>query len=102
MFDTIPGPIKSLGRTKNNPIFAKEIEDSKSSPSCINPVLVARQTKSLKEMVSALEIHGMVCKPMIDIDGDVFMSECALCPSVGNIAEGAFTMYQRIKKSAMQ
>lgn len=97
MFDTIPGPIKPLGRAKNNPIFAKEIEDSKSSPSCINPVLVARQTKSMKEMISALEIRGMVCKPMIDIDGDVFMSECTLCPSVGNIVDGAFTVYQNMK-----
>lgn len=98
MFDAIPGPIKPLGRAKNNPAFFKEIEDGKSVPSCINSTLVARQTKSMKEMVLALEVRGMICKPMIDVNGDVFMSECALCPSVGNIAEGAFTVYQRMKK----
>lgn len=98
VFDTIPGPIKPLGRAKNNPAFSQEIEDSKSAPSCINSALVVRQTRSMKEMVLALEMRGMICKPMIDVDGNVFMSECAFCPSVGNITEGAFTVYQRMKK----
>ncbi|MFT0360203.1 radical SAM protein [Bacteroides thetaiotaomicron] len=98
MFDTIPGPIKPLGRAKGNPLFSKEIEDSKTAPSCINSALVVRQTRSMKEMILALEIRGMICKPMIDVKGDVFMSECALCPSVGNISEGAFILYQRMKE----
>lgn len=98
MFDTIPGPIKPLGRAKDNPLFSKEIEDSKSAPSCINPTLVVRQTRSMKEMVLAMEILGMICKPMVDIDGNVFMSECALCPSVGNISEGSLVLYQRMKE----
>lgn len=49
-------------------------------------------------MILALEMRGMICKPMIDVNGCVFMSECALCPSVGNISEGASTLYQRMKK----
>lgn len=98
MFDTIPGAIKPLGRAKDNPLFSKEVKDSKSAPSCINPVLVVRQIENMKEMISALEMHGMICKPMVDITGDVFMSECALCPSVGNISEGVFILYKRMKE----
>jgi MoaA/NifB/PqqE/SkfB family radical SAM enzyme len=47
----------------------------------------------------ALQMHGQLCKPSVDADGGVHLSESRLCPSVGNVVTDSFTdIWSRMRR----
>ncbi len=55
------------------------------SPSCSNPLLVARQVRTWREFVGTFERMGRFCHPFCDQFGRLHVSECISCPYYGNV-----------------
>lgn len=84
--------MKDLGRAKNNPDCQALISEDKFFMSCLNATLCAKQVSDNSRFGLALENQiGHFCKPCVDPNGNVHMSESMLCPSVGNVNEHLFS-----------
>jgi organic radical activating enzyme len=77
--------MQDLGRARDNEDCQREVELNPYNCSCLNAALVAQQIKSPYDFFPMLENAGQLCKPAVDIDGNIHMSESHLCPSVGNV-----------------
>lgn len=76
--------MQDLGRAKYSDEAQREVEKNHYNMSCLNATLAARQVKR-SDFALRLEERGQLCKPSIDVFGEVHMSECSLCPSVGSV-----------------
>lgn len=81
--------MQDLGRAKIYEPAQKIIDEQNHTMSCVNCTLIARQSKNIdsfrKNMRQAL--NRVFCKPLVDVNGNVHMSESWLCPSVGNVKD---------------
>lgn len=85
--DHSPIFMQDLGRARDNAEAQAEVEKNPYRCSCLNASLAARQARSPFDFIPMLEQSGQFCKPLIDIDGNIHMSESRLCPSVANLYE---------------
>lgn len=96
----ISSPIfmQDLGRAKTDLEAQKEVEKNPHFMLCLNSVLTAIQIADPQEFGISMMLHRQFCKPSVDCDGNVHMSESRLCSSVGNVNTDDFTdIWQRMK-----
>lgn len=89
--------MQDLGRARKN--CQEEVEGSDHVPSCINSHLCAMQTHSLTEFFWACAQAGKFCRPLIDPNGDIHMSESWLCPVVANVSDGVIEAFRKMRAS---
>ena len=73
--------MQDLGRASGMK-YMRLVEKAKS-PSCANPCLFTRQSNNLVHMFLQSMMYGKLCFPVIDIRGNVHMSESVCCPDIG-------------------
>lgn len=76
--------MQDLGRAKTSAKAQAEIALNKYHMSCLNSHLLFKQVNT-NQKLKGLVIPGLMCKPMVDFNGDVHLSESWLCPSFGNV-----------------
>ena len=97
--DTSPIFMQDLGRARNNAEAQQEVERNPYRCSCLTVALAARQIRDPFDFIPTLEQQGKFCKPLIDMDGNIHMSESRLCPSVGNVCEDSMSeIYRRMRE----
>lgn len=61
-------------------------------------MLAAIQIDDPQEFGIMMMLHRQFCKPSVDCEGNVHMSESRLCPSVGNVNTDNFAdIWQRMR-----
>ena len=91
--------IQDLGRARTNADAQREVEQNPHFMSCLNTVLSAIQIANPKEFGITMMLHRQFCKPSVDCEGNVHMSESRLCPSVGNVNTDSFAdIWQRMRE----
>ena len=82
--------MQDLGRARNNEAAQRQIATNPYYMSCLNGHLVFKQIDQIRRL-SGLDVRpGIMCKPMIDYQGNVHLSESCLCPSYGNVNDDYF------------
>lgn len=89
--------MQDLGRARKN--CQDEVAESTHVPSCINSHMIALQTTSLQGFMAAAAQAGKFCRPLIDPDGNIHMSESWLCQSVAHISDGVDAAFRKMQKS---
>lgn len=89
--------MQDLGRARKN--CKEETEKSDHVPSCINSHLIAVQARSLPHFLSMAAQAAKFCRPLIDPDGGIHMSESWLCPTVAHISDGVDEAFRKMKAS---
>lgn len=89
--------MQDLGRARKN--CKEETEKSDHVPSCINSHLIAVQAHSLPHFLSMAAQAAKFCRPLIDPDGGIHMSESWLCPTVAHISDGVDEAFRKMKAS---
>jgi organic radical activating enzyme len=89
--------MQDLGRARQN--CPEEVLACTHSPSCVNSHLLALQTHSLLMFSIIAERTGKFCRPLIDPDGGIHMSESWLCPEVAHVSDGAPVAFVKMKAS---
>lgn len=89
--------MQDLGRARKN--CREEVAESDHVPSCINSHLIAIQALSFREFLSMAAQAGKFCRPLIDVEGNIHMSESWLCPVVATIDDGVSEAFQEMRKS---
>ena len=88
--------MQDLGRARTNPDAQKEVEQNPHFMSCLNATLTAIQIADPQMFGITMMLHRQFCKPSVDCEGNVHMSESRLCPSVGNVNTDNFAdIWQR-------
>lgn len=94
---TSPIVMQDLGRARKN--CTAEVEKSTHVPSCINSHMIAIQTRSLQDFCSAAAQAGKFCRPLIDPDGGIHMSESWLCQTVAHVSDGVDAAFEKMRSS---
>ena len=89
--------MQDLGRARKN--CNVEVEKSTFVPSCINSHLIAMQAHDLTHFLSMAAQAGKFCRPLIDPNGNIHMSESWLCPAVANVSDGVSEAFRKMKAS---
>lgn len=91
--------MQDLGRARTNKEAQQEVEKNPHFMSCLNTTLAATQITSPQEFGLMMTLRRQFCKPSVDCDGNVHMSESRLCPSVGNVNTDNFAdIWQRMRE----
>lgn len=96
----IDSPIfmQDLGRARSNPKAQREMEQNPYFMSCLNTSLYAIQIANPTSFGVTMSLHRHFCKPSVDCEGNVHMSESRLCPAVGNVNTDSFAdIWQRMR-----
>lgn len=89
--------MQDLGRARKN--CQEEVRASDHVPSCINSHLIAKQALSLPHFLSMAAQAAKFCRPLIDPDGNIHMSESWLCPTVAHVSDGTNEAFRKMKAS---
>ena len=89
--------MQDLGRARQN--CQEEVSKSNHVPSCINSHLIAVQSKSMQRFLELSAQAGKFCRPLIDTEGYVHMSESHLCQSVAHIDDGVDEVFRKMRDS---
>ncbi len=89
--------MQDLGRARKN--CREEVAESDHVPSCINSHLIAIQASSLTQFCSMAVQAGKFCRPLIDPNGGIHMSESWLCQTVANVSDGADEAFRKMRDS---
>lgn len=76
--------MQDLGRAKQCREAQAEVAASPYHMSCLNSHLLFRQISPTRRLNGVYSLNTM-CKPMVDYNGNVHLSESWLCPSFGNV-----------------
>jgi hypothetical protein len=91
--------MQDLGRARTNADAQREVEQNPHFMSCLNTVVSAIQITNPKEFGITMMLFRQFCKPSVDCEGNVHMSESRLCPSVGNVNTDCFAdIWQRMRE----
>lgn len=94
---TDPIFMQDLGRARKN--CKEEVSESDHVPSCINSHLIARQARDLPHFLSMAAQAAKFCRPLIDPDGNVHMSESWLCQTVAHVSDGVDEVFRKMRLS---
>jgi len=89
--------MQDLGRAREN--CREETEASDHVPSCINSHLIAVQARSLPHFLSMAAQAAKFCRPLIDPEGGIHMSESRLCPTVAHVSDGVDEAFRKMRAS---
>ena len=90
--------MQDLGRARTNPEAQREVERNPHFMSCLNATLTAIQIADPQMFGITMMLRRQFCKPSVDCEGNVHMSESRLCPSVGNVNTDNFAdIWQRMR-----
>jgi hypothetical protein len=89
--------MQDLGRARKN--CTEEVESSDFVPSCINSHLLAMQARSMTNFFEMCIGAARFCRPLIDIDGGIHMSESWLCQTVAHVSDGVDEVFRKMKAS---
>ncbi len=89
--------MQDLGRARKN--CQEEARESDNVPSCINSHLIARQAHSFDKFFSMCLQAAKFCRPLVDPDGNIHMSESWLCPAVAHVSDGATEAFRKMRAS---
>ncbi len=89
--------MQDLGRARKN--CQEEVSKSTLVPSCINSHLIARQAHSFQQFFDMCIQAGKFCRPLIDTEGGIHMSESCLCQAVAHVNDGAAHAFQKMQAS---
>lgn len=89
--------MQDLGRARKNCI--EETEQSDHVPSCINSHLIAVQARSLPQFLTMAAQAAKFCRPLIDPDGGIHMSESWLCPAVAHVTDGVEEAFRKMQSA---
>lgn len=89
--------MQDLGRARKN--CQKEVSESDFVPSCINSHLIALQSRDLTHFLSMAVQAAKFCRPLIDPNGDIHMSESWLCQKVATVSDGVDEAFRKMKAS---
>lgn len=78
-----------FGRAKTYAPAQQIIDEQNYAMGCVNSTLIAHQSKTIQAFRNnvRMALNRMFCKPLVDVNGNVHMSESWLCPSVGNVKD---------------
>ena len=74
-----------LGRARNCPEAIAEAERSPYHNSCLSSCITLAQSADSHDFFNLMHMQHRFCTPLIDVVGNVHMSESWLCPSCGNV-----------------
>lgn len=97
---TSPIFMQDLGRARQN--CSEEVDAMVIDghvPSCINSHLFAIQATSMQHFLKISIMSGKFCRPLIDPDGGIHMSESWLCPTVAHVSDGVVQVFRKMKES---
>lgn len=89
--------MQDLGRARTN--CQEEVSQSDHVPSCINSHLIAVQAHSMQHFCSMTVQAAKFCRPLIDPNGGIHMSESWLCPQVAHVSDGTVEAFRKMQRS---
>ena len=89
--------MQDLGRARKN--CQEEVGESTYVPSCINSHLLAQQAPNFPRFFAMCMSAAKFCRPLIDPDGNIHMSESWKCPAVAHVTDGAALALMKMKHS---
>lgn len=89
--------MQDLGRARKN--CQRETAESDHVPSCINSHLLAVQARSMQQFLAMAVQAAKFCRPLIDPDGAIHMSESWLCPAVAHVGDGCDEAFRKMRQS---
>ena len=89
--------MQDLGRARRN--CREEVEKSDFVPSCINSHLIAMQARSMRQFFEMCVGAAKFCRPLIDPDGGIHMSESWRCQTVAHVSDGVDEAFRKIRAS---
>jgi len=89
--------MQDLGRARKN--CQRETAESDHVPSCINSHLLAVQARSMHQFLMMAVQAAKFCRPLIDPDGAIHMSESWLCPAVAHVGDGCDEAFRKMRQS---
>ncbi len=89
--------MQDLGRARKN--CQDEVTASDHVPSCINSHLLAIQALDFPRFSRMCVQAAKFCRPLIDFDGNIHMSESWRCPAVAHVGDGATVAFQKMRQS---
>lgn len=98
VFDESPLYCKDLGRARTSELAQREVIKSPYYCSCLNACLMAHQAETVRDWTEIFGTTSLFCHPLVDINGDVHMSESWLCPSIGNVNTNTYNQIWREMK----
>lgn len=99
-FDTEPIFMQDLGRARSDEEAQKCVSENPYFMSCLNGHLLARQSPFPKDFGKFAFSSMHSCKPCVDYQGNVHLSESRLCPSFGNVnTDMMLAIFQAMKQS---
>lgn len=94
---TDPIFMQDLGRARVN--CQDEVRESDHVPSCINSHLIAVQAHSFNHFLTMAAMAAKFCRPLIDPNGNIHMSESWLCPAVAHVSDGVSEAFRKMQAS---
>lgn len=81
--------MQDVGRARSCSKAQEYIDKQKHVMGCVNMSLIGHQSESAARFVKNYNSYGLkwLCKPLVDWQGNIHMSESAQCPSVGNVVD---------------
>ena len=89
--------MQDLGRARKNCL--EETEKNMYVPSCINSHLIAIQAQTFQQFFAMCTMAAKFCRPLIDPDGNIHMSESWRCQAVAHVSDGADRAFQKMRQS---
>ena len=89
--------MQDLGRARKN--CTEEVKESDHVPSCINSHLLALQARTMQQFLMMAIQAGKFCRPLIDPDGNIHMSESWKCQAVANVSDGVSEAFRKMRAS---
>lgn len=89
--------MQDLGCARYN--CREETETTQRCPSCINSHLLAIQSGSIQQFLLNAVRASKFCRPLIDPDGAIHMSESWLCPAVAHVSDGCVDAFRKMRQS---
>lgn len=89
--------MQDLGRARKN--CQDEVAESDHVPSCINSHLIARQARTMQQFFEMCISAAKFCRPLIDVDGGIHMSESHLCQTVAHVSDGVTVAFGKMQQS---
>ena len=100
MFLEIDVPIymEDLGRARTSEKAQEDIKNNPYHMSCLNACLAFKQLNYIKDIGPVLLNAKQLCKPCVDWQGNIHLSESWLCPSVGSVYDTPNMIWAKAKK----
>lgn len=91
----VPLFMEDIGRARFSSEAQKDVDINPYHMSCLNACLAFKQVKNLKQVGNVLVQNRQFCKPAIDWQGNIHLSESWLCPSIGSVWDSPIELFNK-------